>query len=223
MNTPWPFLLRGLALSLAGGLSCLTANADITLRRQPAQISEPWLPKFAAGTLAAAVKVAPAEETVPLEFGSDNYIAQSFLGNDQYLRGIAIYGGGLNATPLEYTITLLDYGARGPVMTVADFNPRESATIWTSGSFKLGSESAAQLYLAFDGADSIHLRKDHAYVFMIASTRDSAARFYRTITDEPYPGGTGAMGPEQLSPDRFSAKGSRDILFAIYTATVGSN
>ena len=36
---------------------------------------------------------------------------------------VAFYGGGLNSSPLEYTVTLLDYGPRPPVMTLSDFNP----------------------------------------------------------------------------------------------------
>ena len=221
MNPPWSHTLRRLTAFFAGGLFALSAQADVTLQRHPAQLSSPWEQKFAAGKVAAAVTVTPSDQTVPVEFGSDNFFAQSFRGNDQYLRGIALYGGGLNAAPMEYTISVLDYGARPPVMTVQDFNPVQTATVMVVGSFQLGSEGPSQLYLAFDGTDTVFLRKDHAYVFMIASTRDSAARFFRTVTDEAYAGGTGAIGPGQLSPDRFSVSGPRDILFAVYTAKFG--
>jgi len=215
-----PRVLRRLhpcALTLA--LIASAARADITLQRKAAAAADPWSKRFADGTLGASTAVAPSAEVVAIDFGSENYVAQSFLGNDAYLRGVALYGGGLNAAPLDYTITLLDYGPRPPVMTLADFNPREPATVVVAGTFKLAAEAVAQLYLSFDGADSAFLRKNHAYVLMIASTRDSSARFYRTISDDLYLNGTGAVGPGRLNPDSFSAKGSRDLLFAIYTAT----
>ena len=86
--------------------------------------------------------------------------------------------------------------------------------------FALFSEHATKVELClFDGPDSAFLRKNHAYVIMIASTRDSSARFYRTVTDDLYLNGTGAIGPMRLNPDSFSVKGSRDLLFAVYTAT----
>lgn len=214
-----PSLPRLVSALLAFGLLAGPARADITLQRKSSAFSDPWSKRFADGSLGASTSVAPGEEVVAIEFGSENYIAQSFLGNDAYLRGVALHGGGLNSTPLDYTITILDYGPRPPVMTLADFNPREPATVMVVGSFKLAAESAAQLYLAFDGPDSVYLRKNHAYVVMIASTRDSNARFYRTISDDLYLNGTGAIGPGRLNPDTFSVRGSRDLLFAIYTAT----
>ena len=222
MNHFWsPPTLRRLALLLAGGIFTFSAHADVALRRHPAQISTPWEQKFADGKVAAAVTIAPSDQTVPVEFGSDNFFGQSFRGNDQYLRGIALYGGGLNAKPMEYTISVLDYGARPPVMSLEEFNPSPAATVMVVGSFNLGSEEPGQIYLSFEGDDTVFLRKDHVYVFMIASTQNSAARFYRTVTDEAYVGGTGAIGPEQLNPRKFAANGTRDVLFAIYTAKFG--
>ena len=220
LSRPQTTLLR-LASLLAGGFLALPTYADVTLQRRPAQFSSPWQQKFADGKVAAAVTITPSDQTVPVDFGSDNFFGQSFRGNDQYLRGVALYGGGLNAKPMEYTISVLDYGPRPPVMTLEDFNPSTAATVMVVGTFNLGSEEPAQIYLSFDGDDTVFLRKDHAYVFMIASTRDSAARFYRTVTDEAYVGGTGAIGPEQLNPRRFAVNGTRDVLFAIYTAKFG--
>ena len=194
-------------------------HADITLQRKTATASDPWAKRFADGTLGASTSLAPGDEFVPVDFGSDNFIAQSFLGNDAYLRGVAFYGGGLNSAPLDYTVTLLDYGPRPPVMTLSDFNPATAATVLVVGTFKLAAESTSQLYLAFEGPDSVFLRKNHAYVVMVASTRDSNARFYRAVGDDYHLNGTGAIGPARLNPNSFSTKGSRDLLFAIYTAT----
>ena len=219
MQSKNPASARFLSALLALALLSSPALADVTLQRKTATASDPWAKRFAEGTLCASTTVSPGDEVVPLELGSSNFIAQSFLGNDAYLRGVAFYGGGLNSSPLEYTVTLLDYGPRPPVMTLADFNPTEAAVVVVVGTFRLAAESTAQLYLAFDGPDSAFLRKNHAYVIMIASTRDSSARFYRTVTDDLYLNGTGAIGPMRLNPDSFSVKGSRDLLFAVYTAT----
>ncbi len=211
----------GILLLLAGYALSSALHAEINLRREVAQITESWAEHFADGALAAAVKVQAAGQAVAVDFGSNSYVAQSLIGNDQYLKGIAFYGGGLNATPLEYNVSVLDYGARKPVMSLADFNPPEPPTVMTSGTITLGRESMSQVYLSFNGADSIFLKKDHAYVIIIGATRDSNARFYRAISDEGYPQGTGASGPLRLSPDVFSANGSRDILFALYTSPAG--
>lgn len=221
MHTILPLLPR-LLLALPA-LACLSAPAaaDIVLQRKPATATTAWSPRFLEGTPGAATSPSAGEEVVAVELGSGNFLAQSFLGNDAYLRGFAFYGAGLNSRPTEYTVTLLDYGPRPPVMTVNDFNPREAAVVVVVGTFTLGSEPDAQIYLGFDGADSAFLRKNHAYGIMIATTRDSNARFYRTVVDTHYPNGTGAVGPELLSPDRFSTNGSRDFVFALYTATFG--
>ena len=210
-----PLLAAALALAFTVG----AARADVTLQRISAAASDPWAKRFADGALGASTSLAPGDEVVPVDFGSDNFIAQSFLGNDAYLRGVAFYGGGLNSAPLDYTVTLLDYGPRPPVMTLSDFNPAAPATVLVVGTFKLAAESTAQLYLAFEGPDSVFLRKSHAYVVMIASTRDSNARFYRAVGDDYHLNGTAAIGPARLNPNSFSTKGSRDLLFAVYTAT----
>lgn len=127
-----------------------------------------------------------AGQAIPVEFGSNSYVAQSLIGNDQYLKGIAFYGGGLNSVPLEYTVSVMDYGARKPVLSLADFNPAETPAVMTCGTITLGRETMSQIYISFNGADSVFLKKDHAYVIIIGTTRESNARLYRAVSDDGY-------------------------------------
>lgn len=223
MKSPRPAALQRLSVLClcALALGPVVSHAEINLRRETARITDPWSDLFAEGAIAASVRAASESQAVAIDFGSNNYVAQSLIGNDQYLKGVAFYGGGLNGAPTEYIVSVLDYGVRPPIMELAQFNPTEPPAMMTSGTILLGRENMAQVYISFTGADSVFLKKDHAYVIMIASTRDSSARFFRAVGDDGYTSGTGAMGPMELNPHLFSSNGTRDLLFALYTTPVG--
>jgi hypothetical protein len=214
-TTPIP---RGFLIFLAACALPSFPKAEINLRREIAQVTEPWADRFAEGTRVASVVAQTGSQAIAVEFGSNNYIAQSVAGNDQYLKGIAFHGGGLNPVPSEYIVSVLDYGMSAPVMSLQEFNPSQPPVVMTCGTITLGREGASKVYISFTGEDSVLLKKDRAYVIIIGATRDSKASFYRAISDEGYPQGTGATGPLRLNPNAFSANGSRDMLFALYTA-----
>jgi hypothetical protein len=218
MQTPSRLPLRALvSLLTLASLAC-PALAGITLKREVVSASTPWAKSFNKGTLSLSTPIEPGDGVVPIDIDSMTFAAQSFLGNGGYLRAIALYGGGLDPEPTDYTVTLLDYGPKKPMSTMQEFNPMPEAPVLADGTIKLVAGPTAQLYIAFEGADSVLLRKDRVYVFMIASTRSSKSRIFRTTTSESYPDGHAAAGPGRLSPYAFSREGLRDLVFAVYSS-----
>jgi hypothetical protein len=201
-------------------LACaLGLQAEITLLQQSALFSEAWPQTFAGGALVASTQVTDGvNKAIPHEIPQGDYFAQSILGNDQVLKAFAFHAASGSDT-VEYSLTILDYGASDGIDTRAEFNPQDVPPLAATAVFTLTKTSSAKLFFSFSGTEGLVLKKGHGYVFLIAPNGEGAARFYRVTDGTSYPDGACAKGPTYLNPQAFSPSGDhRDALFALYTA-----
>lgn len=195
-------------------------RADVELHIKPGAPDAPWAPAFAGGELIASTLPSEPANAVSENIKPGDYFAQSFVGNGNVLRGVALYGNGTHLAVLEYTLTIQDYGPVGVITTHEMFNPAKPAPIAVYATFPIKNSQPSKLYFEFTGDDCIPLKRGHGYVVIVAPSAEGNARFYRlTEGDSLYAEGTAARGPLQLNPHAFSAQGTlRDALFALYSS-----
>lgn len=213
-------LASTLSRALLVGLCANALNAEVVFKSVPAGLEAVWETSYAQGSLAASTVPDGPGGAIAAEIGSGNFFAQSIVGNGQFLRGFAFYGVNSAASAAEFTLTVFDYGKVGVLDTRKKFNPTPPATVVVNVNFTLQATKPGQLFFQFSGDESILLKRENSYVFMIAPASSAGkAKFYRLTNGTAYADGACAAGPLDLNPHAFSAKGEpRDAVFALYTA-----
>jgi hypothetical protein len=213
-------LASTLSSALLLGLCANALNAEVVFKSVPGGLDAPWEASYAEGSLVASTVPEGPGGAIAAEIGSGNYFAQSIVGNGQVLKGFAFYGVNAAAAAAEYTLTVFDYGKAGVLDTRKKFNPKSPATIVVNVNFTLQATKPGRLFFQFSGDESIQLKRENSYVFMIAPTSSSGkAKFYRLTNGTAYADGACAAGPLDLNPHAFSANGeTRDAVFSLYTA-----
>lgn len=213
-------LASTLSQALLVGLCANALSAEVVFKSVSAGLDAPWEATYAQGSLAVSTVPDGPGDAIATEIGSGNFFAQSIVGNGQVLKGFAFYGMNSAASASEFTLTVFDYGKVGVLDTRKKFNPTSPAKVVVNVSFTLQATKSGRLFFQFSGEESIPLKRENSYVFMIAPANSAGkAKFYRLTTGTAYAEGACATGPLDLNPHAFSAKGeTRDALFALYTS-----
>lgn len=148
-----------------------------------------------------------------LTTSSSATFAQSFQGNGEVLQGFGFLGNGTNASPVSYTVRLIDYGTTNVIDTDAEF---ATGTPIVTASFSLGTSAVSQIYFDFSGTDAVTLVGGRSYGMTIADPAGGSEFFVRLGGgDSTYAFGTAAKN-NPFSTTAFG--GLRDANFALYTA-----
>lgn len=209
-------------LAASSAFCAVNAYAAVSVSFVDTAATSAWASSFGGGDLAFSLSATAPGNAVAMTIDTGNYIrfAQSFRGNGQVLQGWGFYGNGNNGSPVDYTISLIDYGTAGPIDTAAEFSPGTPAPVLFTDTFSLASLTARQIYFDFTSGSNFTLQSDRYYAMAITASAGQAFMVRLSGGDSTYANGTGAVGTASLflNPDAFAGAGAlRDTVFALYT------